>query len=83
MIVDQRGQQFIPALVVAQVGQPVEFRNGESIPHNVYVARAGSGAAEFNVSTDPNQAHTHTFTRSGRTRSPATFTPACGRPLSS
>lgn len=65
VIVDQRGQQFIPALVVAQVGQPVEFRNGESIPHNVYVARAGSGAAEFNVSTDPNQAYTHTFTRSG------------------
>lgn len=65
VIVDQRGQQFIPGLVVAQVGQPVAFQNGEGIPHNVAVARADSGAAEFNVSTDPGQAYTHAFTRPG------------------
>ena len=61
VVMDQRGQQFIPAMMLAQVGQPVEFRNGEGIPHNVYVTRDVSGAVQFNVSTDPGQAYTHVF----------------------
>jgi len=65
VVMDQRGQQFIPALLVARVGQPVEFRNGEGIVHNVYVTRTIGGGVELNVSTDPGQAHTHTFTAVG------------------
>ena len=65
VVMDQRGQQFIPAVMFAQVGQPVEFRNGEGIPHNVYVTRNVGGAVQFNVSTDPGQAHTHVFDTAG------------------
>ena len=50
---------------MVQAGQSVEFRNSESTPHNVYVTRAGSGAEELNVSTDPGQAHAHSFTTTG------------------
>jgi hypothetical protein len=64
-VVDQRGLQFIPDLLVARTGQTVEFRNGESTPHNVYVTRAASGEAVLNVSTDPGQAHAHVFTEPG------------------
>lgn len=65
VVMDQRGQQFIPAVMFAQVGQPVEFRNGEGIPHNVYVTRNVGGGVQFNVSTDPGQAYTHVFEAAG------------------
>jgi len=65
VVMDQRGQQFIPAVLIARVGQPVEFRNGEGIVHNVYVTRNVGGTVELNVGTDPGQAHTHTFTAVG------------------
>jgi plastocyanin len=60
-VMDQRGQQFIPGLLIAQAGQPVEFRNSEGINHNVYVTRNPSGTAVINVSTDPGQSYTHAF----------------------
>lgn len=65
VVMDQRGQQFIPAVLVARAGQPVEFRNGEGIVHNVYVTRNAGGGVELNVGTDPGQSHTHTFTAVG------------------
>jgi plastocyanin len=65
VVMDQRGGQFLPGLLLARVGQPVEFRNGESINHNVYVTRGAAAAVELNVSTDPGEAYTHTFTRTG------------------
>ncbi len=65
VVMDQRGQQFIPDLLLARAGQPVEFRNGEGIVHNVYVTRAAGGSVELNVSTDPGQTQTHTFTQPG------------------
>jgi len=64
-ILDQRGQQFIPTQLVARAGQPVEFRNGESIVHNVYVTRRSTGTEVLNVGTDPGQSHTHTFEQAG------------------
>jgi plastocyanin len=60
-LMDQRGQQFIPSLLIAQAGQPVEFRNSEGINHNVYVTRNPAGTAVINVSTDPGQSYTHAF----------------------
>ena len=36
-IMDQSGYEFLPALLVAQAGQTVEFRNSEDVLHNVRV----------------------------------------------
>lgn len=65
VVMDQRGLQFLPAMLIAQVGQPVEFRNSESIPHNVSVTRDIGGAVQFNVGTDPGQTYTHAFDKVG------------------
>jgi hypothetical protein len=48
------------------VGQPVDFRNSEDMPHNVTVVRRESGSEVFNVSTDRGQNYVHTFDRVGQ-----------------
>ena len=63
---DQISKQFLPAVLVARVGQPVEFRNSEDMPHNVAVTRRGSGTEVFNVGTEPHLKYTHTFDRIGQ-----------------
>ena len=65
-VLDQYSKQFVPGVLVARVGQPVEFRNSEDTPHNVNVVRTPAGAQIFSVSTDPFQKHVHTFEREGR-----------------
>ena len=65
-IMDQISKQFLPNALVARVGQPVEFRNSDDLPHNITVTRRGSGAEVFNVSTERNQTYTHTFDRVGQ-----------------
>jgi plastocyanin len=65
-VMDQRSKQFIPAALIVYVGQPVEFRNSEDMPHNVAVVRRDSGAELFNVGTEPNQKYVHTFDRVGQ-----------------
>ena len=65
-LMDQRSKQFIPAVLLARVGQPVEFKNSEDMPHNVAVVRRESGAELFNVSTETNQKYVHTFDRVGQ-----------------
>lgn len=65
-IMDQRAKQFLPAVLIARVGQPVEFRNSEDMPHNVAVSRRESGSEVFNVGTEPNQTYVHTFDRVGQ-----------------
>jgi len=64
-VMDQSGQQFLPSLLVAQVGQPVEFRSSEDVLHNVRVDEAGTQVPVFNVATAPFEAYTHTFTKAG------------------
>jgi len=64
-VIDQFGQQFLPALQVAQVGQRVEFRSSEDVLHNVRVDEAGSHAPVFNVSTPPFGVYAHTFDKPG------------------
>ncbi len=63
---DQYAKQFVPNVLYVRVGQPVEFRNSEDMPHNVTVMRRGSGAEVFNVGTEPQQKHVHTFDRVGQ-----------------
>ena len=64
-LMDQVSKQFIPRLLLARVGQPVEFRNSEDMPHNVSVLRRDSGKEVFNVGTEPHQNYVHTFDRVG------------------
>jgi plastocyanin len=65
-VLDQYAKQFVPSTLYVRVGQPVEFKNSEDMPHNVTVLRRGSGAEVFNVSTEPNQKYVHTFDRIGQ-----------------
>ncbi|HEX6164039.1 MAG TPA: plastocyanin/azurin family copper-binding protein [Vicinamibacterales bacterium] len=65
-VMDQVSKQFLPHTLMARVGQPVEFRNSEDMPHNVTVLRRESGSEVFNVSTDRGQKYVHTFDRVGQ-----------------
>jgi len=50
-IMDQAGYEFLPAFLIAQAGQPVQFRNSEDVLHNVRVTNAASQEPVFNVAT--------------------------------
>lgn len=65
-VMDQYAKQFVPGVLYVRVGQPVEFRNTEDMGHNVTVNRRGTGASVFDVETDPQQKHVHTFDRVGQ-----------------
>src|SRR5262245_56395162 len=65
-VLDQIANQFLPRTLLARVGQPVEFRNSEDMPHNVSVVRRESGSEVFNVGTEPHQKYVHTFDRAGQ-----------------
>jgi plastocyanin len=65
-LMDQMSKQFLPHTLLVRVGQPVEFRNSEDMPHNVSVTRRESGSEVFNVSTEPHQNYVHTFDRVGQ-----------------
>lgn len=65
-VIDQIAKQFVPAVLLVRVGQPVEFRNSEDNPHNVSIARRGSGAEVLNVGTEPHQKYVYTFDRVGQ-----------------
>ncbi len=63
---DQISKQFIPRVLLARVGQPVEFLNSDDMPHNVSVTRRISGTEVFNVGTESHQKHVYTFDRVGQ-----------------
>ena len=65
-VMDQISKQFLPSTLLVRVGQPVEFRNSEDMPHNVAVTRRESGSEVFNVGTEPHQKYDHTFDRVGQ-----------------
>ena len=65
-VMDQISKQFLPRTLLARVGQPVDFRNSEDMPHNVTVIRRESGSEVFNVSTDRGQNYVHAFDRVGQ-----------------
>ena len=65
-VMDQISKQFLPRTLLARVGQPVDFRNSEDMPHNVTVIRRESGGEVFNVSTDRGQNYVHAFDRVGQ-----------------
>ena len=65
-VIDQVLEALRAGSMHVRVGQPVEFRNSEDMPHNVTVTRRGPGTTIFNVGTEPQQKYTHTFDRAGR-----------------
>lgn len=65
-MMDQYSKTFVPNILYVRVGQPVEFRNSEDMPHNVNVTRRGTGGAVFGVATEPQQKYVHTFDRAGQ-----------------
>jgi plastocyanin len=62
-VMDQYSKRFVPDVLYVRVGQPVEFRNSEDMPHNVIVKRRTTGSEVFNVGTEPQQKYVHTFDR--------------------
>jgi plastocyanin len=64
-VMDQYSKQFIPAVLLARVGQPVEFRNTEDEVHNVRVDRLPTGTSIFNISRPMGQTYIHTFDQPG------------------
>jgi plastocyanin len=60
-IMDQAGYEFLPAFLIAQAGQPVQFRNSEDVLHNVRVAEVSSQKPVFNVATLAFGKYEHTF----------------------
>jgi plastocyanin len=64
-VMDQVSRMFVPELLVARVGQPVEFRNSEDMEHNVIVANSRTGRNVFNEAPAPFQKYVHTFETTG------------------
>jgi len=64
-LMDQFGQQFLPDLVTARVGQQVEFRSSEDVLHNVRVDHAETGEPIFNIATPSFSSYMHVFDKPG------------------
>ena len=64
--VGQYGTEFSPAVLVARVGQVIEFSNDEDVVHNVHAIHGGgSGETAFNVTTFKGTPYLHTFEAAG------------------
>jgi len=64
-IMDQSGYEFLPALLIAQQGQTVQFRNSEDVLHNVRVTEVATETPVFNVATIAFGAYNYKFERPG------------------
>ncbi|MEO7134408.1 MAG: hypothetical protein ABI024_09315 [Vicinamibacterales bacterium] len=60
-IMDQAGYEFLPGFLLAQAGQPVQFRNSEDVLHNVRVTEISSQKPVFNVATVAFGKYEHKF----------------------
>jgi plastocyanin len=60
-IMDQAGYEFLPAFLLAQAGQSVQFRNSEDVLHNVRVTEISTQKPVFNVATIAFGKYEHKF----------------------
>jgi plastocyanin len=60
-IMDQAGYEFLPAFLLAQAGQSVQFRNSEDVLHNVRVTEISNQKPVFNVATVAFGKYEHKF----------------------
>jgi plastocyanin len=64
-IIDQVSLEFLPAFLLAQTGQTVEFRNGEDVLHNIRVTEVADQKPVFNIATPPFGKYEYKFERTG------------------
>ncbi len=61
-VLDQKGCRYVPHVLAAMAGQPIEFRNSDPTMHNVHMQPAVGGNQQVDISQPPNGGTTrHTF----------------------
>lgn len=75
---DQIGQEFLPPVLLAAVGQPVNFHNGEDVLHNVRVYNVDTKETAFNISTPIGGTYEHRFDTAGTYRVSCDIHPQMG-----
>ncbi len=75
---DQLGMEFLPPVLLANVGQPVHFHNSEDILHNVRVYNIDTRETAFNISTPIGGTYEHHFDTAGTYRVACDIHPAMG-----
>jgi plastocyanin len=67
VVLDQKGCRYVPHVLAAMVGQPVEFRNSDPTMHNVHMQPTVGGNQQFDISQPPNGGTTrHAFAKPER-----------------
>ena len=64
-VMDQYAKQFVPAVLITRVGQPVEFRNSDDTLHNVHVDFDEKREPAFNVAIPTGGSYTYSFKHDG------------------
>lgn len=62
---DQEARTFIPSILFARAGHPIEFRNSDPEIHNVNVKDALTRVQAFNVAVPTGEKYLYTFPGSG------------------
>ena len=75
---DQLGMEFLPPVLLANVGQPVHFHNSEDVLHNVRVYNIDTQETAFNISTAIGGTYEHHFDTAGTYRVACDIHPAMG-----
>ena len=75
---DQLGMEFLPPVLLANVGQPVHFHNSEDVLHNVRVYNIDTLETAFNISTPIGGTYEHYFDAAGTYRVACDIHPAMG-----
>ena len=75
---DQLGMEFLPPVLLANMGQPVYFHNSEDVLHNVRVYNIDTKETAFNISTPIGGTYEHRFDTAGTYRVACDIHPAMG-----